>query len=228
MKPETLPDTDRRVKRFVPLEDVRAIRARPRDVALVEGPRPDPLSVGAAGCEKPLEPLERLRPAIAMELPARLRLERPLLKDDARSGACGIERDRDERLLVVRIRRLPGEGEDEPPRRLYGAERADEEEGRSVGWLHGDSERRSLNRVELEVRHSESCRPPPLLQLLAVDKRLKDTFRRRRENHIQTEFQSVLQTDGHRVTFRIAGRADSQSRDVSRSARLALRGSAFD
>src|SRR2546423_13814446 len=51
----------------------------------------------------PLEPLERLRPAVSMKTEACRGLERSLIEDDASASVCRLKRQRDQRLLVVGV-----------------------------------------------------------------------------------------------------------------------------
>lgn len=73
-----------------------------------------------------------------MQLVARLRRERALVEDDQRPLRYGRERQADQCFAVVRIGRIPYEGEVQAVGRLDDAEVAAQVEDVSFGRLHGD------------------------------------------------------------------------------------------
>ena len=130
--------------------------------------------------EEVREPVERVRPAIAMERPARLGLERLMIHAEIGSSRHGFEAHRDESLSIIGIGLLIGEREEEPAWRVDDPKRSSDVKLASARRLHGDPVSRSLRNVELEVRNGERFRAPPLPELVRGRERAAKTRSRPR------------------------------------------------
>src|SRR5919108_336089 len=151
---------------FSPWQTMRAAvgQATPRGVTRPSPPVPRrrPLRLR----EEPLELVEAVHPAVAVQLAARLALEWTLPEHDLGGVAAIAKRQLDQILDVVGIWVLPCEREDQAGRRIDLAELPDEMEGNAVGRLHLDAVAVSDPGIEPEPGRGEARRPPPLRQLV--------------------------------------------------------------
>src|SRR5215217_447488 len=144
-------------------------------------------SVSKVGAEELLQPVERLRPTVPVQLAPRLSPERALAQAGLRRSAEVPERQLDQRLDVVGIRRLPSEGMGEAAGRVDLAELAGQVEGIALGRLHLDPVAAPDARVVVEARHAEARRSPPPCQLVRVRESVEHDRRRRRQDPLDVK-----------------------------------------
>src|SRR5262249_30351999 len=140
-----------------------------------------------ASAQRLLEPFERLCPAVTMKLPAWRGLELSVVEDEASAEISRLERQRDQRLLVVGTRLFVDERVRKAVWRLDREERTADVEHVPFRRLHDDPVLPSFHGIELKTHNRESGRAPPVPELLSVDERSEDIFRRRRQGLFQVK-----------------------------------------
>src|SRR3954452_6931560 len=146
--------------------------------------------LGSLG-EEPLQLVEAVFPAVAVEGPARLGLERPLGETHLRRLTEIPKRQFGESLGVVGIRGLPHEEQHKPLGRIDLPELAGQMEGVALGRLHLDPVALADPRLELEVCHALSLGASPLGELLRVGAGVEGERRGRRKNALDLEYESL-------------------------------------
>src|SRR4029077_19490775 len=144
----------------------------------------------ATSDERPLEPLERVRPALPVKFQACRGRERALIQDDAGARTGRVKRQIDQRLLVVGIGFFIDEREDEAAWSLDSAEGAADVEDIPLWRLHGDPVIGPLHRIELEALNGKSGGAPPAPELLCIDERGEDPLLGHDEDLLQMELRS--------------------------------------
>jgi hypothetical protein len=129
--------------------------------------------------ERPLEPLERVRPALTVKFQACRGRERALIEDHASASIFWVERQGDQRLPVVWVRFFVDEREDEASWWFDSTESSTDVEDIPIWRLYGYPVISSLHhRTELEARDGESGGAPPTAKLLGVDECSEDALPR--------------------------------------------------
>lgn len=147
--------------------------------------------------EKPLEPLECLRPARLVQRASGLGREWPLVEHEPRALVMIEEHEHHRRHPVVGIRLLPLECVDETPRRIDLGELAAQVERLALRRLHRDAVPPSAASVELDAGSGETSRTPPLSELLRLDARREHALGWRSQDLLQMEAEAATGVSVH-------------------------------